>query len=169
MNRSPVKLVVPKPEDLARTRIAGCAVATVVDNYETAAYWSSNDETDDSGGGPLDNYMAEHDTQPTPELLALFRYSVVAFLLTCERDGLDLANVEDGQIGHDLWLTRNGHGCGFWDDYKLEHYETEATRDALDSIAHEMGEFNIAACVETNTVEEMGPPLSYYIEQGRVP
>ncbi len=20
-----------------------------------------------------------------------------------------------GQAGHDFWLTRNGHGCGFWD------------------------------------------------------
>lgn len=23
--------------------------------------------------------------------------------------------VDDGQIGHDLALTRNGHGAGFWD------------------------------------------------------
>jgi hypothetical protein len=22
---------------------------------------------------------------------------------------------EQGQIGHDFWLTRNGHGAGFWD------------------------------------------------------
>jgi len=22
---------------------------------------------------------------------------------------------DDAQIGHDFWLTRNGHGAGFWD------------------------------------------------------
>lgn len=26
-----------------------------------------------------------------------------------------LADWSDNQIGHDLWLTRNGHGAGFWD------------------------------------------------------
>ena len=30
--------------------------------------------------------------------------------------GQDLDDTGDGpeQWGHDLWLTRNGHGCGFW-------------------------------------------------------
>lgn len=38
------------------------------------------------------------------------------------------------QIGHDLWLTRNGHGTGFWDrDCYLE-------RDNLTAYANEMGE-----------------------------
>lgn len=23
--------------------------------------------------------------------------------------------IEPGQVGHDFWLTRNGHGAGFWD------------------------------------------------------
>jgi hypothetical protein len=23
--------------------------------------------------------------------------------------------MEDDAIGHDFWLTRNGHGAGFWD------------------------------------------------------
>lgn len=27
--------------------------------------------------------------------------------------GLDL--LEPGQVGHDLWLTQNRHGAGFWD------------------------------------------------------
>lgn len=25
------------------------------------------------------------------------------------------ANYSDSQAGHDFWLTRNGHGAGFWD------------------------------------------------------
>lgn len=28
---------------------------------------------------------------------------------------LDLIGGEESQAGHDLWLTRQGHGCGFWD------------------------------------------------------
>ena len=27
----------------------------------------------------------------------------------------DLADLPPSQIGHDLWLTRNRHGTGFWD------------------------------------------------------
>ena len=27
--------------------------------------------------------------------------------------------VTEGQLGHDLWLTRNHHGAGFWDRPKL--------------------------------------------------
>jgi hypothetical protein len=39
----------------------------------------------------------------------------------------------DDQIGHDLWMTRNGHGVGFWDrDFP--------NRDELSNIAKEMGE-----------------------------
>jgi hypothetical protein len=27
----------------------------------------------------------------------------------------DLMVVDPSQAGHDFWLTRNGHGAGFWD------------------------------------------------------
>ena len=44
-----------------------------------------------------------------------------------------LAGVAEDDIGHDLWLTRNGHGAGFWDgDYP------EAGKE-LDKIASKMG------------------------------
>lgn len=28
---------------------------------------------------------------------------------------LDLGTMSAAQVGHDFWLTRNGHGAGFWD------------------------------------------------------
>ena len=28
---------------------------------------------------------------------------------------LDMIDGEERAAGHDLWLTRQGHGCGFWD------------------------------------------------------
>ena len=33
---------------------------------------------------------------------------------------LSLPGYELEQLGHDLWLTRCGHGSGFWDRYELE-------------------------------------------------
>ena len=36
------------------------------------------------------------------------------------------------QAGHDFWLTRNGHGCGFWDgDWPelIGEKLTEASKD----------------------------------------
>ena len=32
-----------------------------------------------------------------------------------EKAGNLLDGMNDEQIGHDFWLTRNGHGAGFWD------------------------------------------------------
>ena len=42
-------------------------------------------------------------------------------------------NVEPDTIGHDLWLTRNGHGAGFWDRGLGE------VGDKLTEIAKSMG------------------------------
>ena len=48
-------------------------------------------------------------------------------------DGLDLS-----AIGHNFWLTRNGHGAGFWDG----DYETEVG-EKLTEISKQFGEINI--------------------------
>ena len=32
-----------------------------------------------------------------------------------EYDDLTASGLNMGQIGHDFWLTREGHGAGFWD------------------------------------------------------
>jgi hypothetical protein len=39
------------------------------------------------------------------------------------------------QAGHDFWLTRNGHGAGFWDGDWPEPHAT-----ALDCLSKRMGE-----------------------------
>lgn len=43
------------------------------------------------------------------------------------------------QIGHDLWLTRNGHGAGFWD----RDFGTKESRDKLTEVSKTMGERDI--------------------------
>ncbi len=30
-------------------------------------------------------------------------------------DDIAAGDISESQVGHDLWLTRNGHGCGFWE------------------------------------------------------
>ena len=40
---------------------------------------------------------------------------------------LDSETPDEGRIGHDLWLTRNGHGAGFWDGDWPEPFATKAT------------------------------------------
>lgn len=49
----------------------------------------------------------------------------------------DTYHATDAQHGHDFWLTRNGHGAGFWD----RGYD--ALGDRLTDTAHAFGECNV--------------------------
>lgn len=66
-------------------------------------------------------------------------YSACARLrMACAgHDGIDLEQFDPAQIGHDLWLTRNGHGVGFWD--RPEVYGADNAR-VLTFMARAMGE-----------------------------
>jgi len=84
--------------------------------YIECALWSTNDESTPQGGEPLDgNYRIE---DIDPETLAKITDDCRRFQ---EENATDLAlynhflytATELG--GHDFWLTRNGHGAGFWD------------------------------------------------------
>lgn len=52
-------------------------------------------------------------------------------------DGLDA--LDPAQLGHDLWLTRGGHGTGYWD--RPEIYG-EANATLFTRLARAMGEHN---------------------------
>lgn len=41
--------------------------------------------------------------------------------------------------GHDFWLTRNGHGCGFWEN----DFGTEEQCEALTKASKSFGECNL--------------------------
>ena len=93
--------------------------------YIVTALWSSNDESDDNGGDPLDKNYGIEDL--SPECLATMVKDCAKFQadnwawigLADRRHGQDSA-----RCGHDFWLTRNGHGCGFWDgDYSHDYGE----------------------------------------------
>ena len=84
---------------------------TFVDAYITCALWSTNDESTPEGGEPFDSNYSVDDM--TDECKAAMRADCDAFVKANAADVARMAN--DSQAGHDFWLTRNGHGAGFWD------------------------------------------------------
>lgn len=97
--------------------------------YLTAALWTS-DHTDRAA---LDDI--------TPDDMARAESDCARF---ASENAADLATVTDDtthglyQAGVDLWLTRNGHGAGFWDG---DYPEPQATR--LTDAARRMGEVDL--------------------------
>lgn len=109
--------------------------------YIEAALWSSNDESDEQGGEPLDqNYDA---SDLAPETLAKLTADCAKF----ESDNSELLTDENcltrldvsEQAGHDFWLTRNGHGVGFWETSDWE----EDAGQKLTASAKAFGECNL--------------------------
>jgi hypothetical protein len=89
---------------------------TTTDKFTTAyiecALWCSTDNSDDSGGEPLDkNYGIGDIASATLERMAK---DCKAFQEE-NRGVLDACGLSLEQQGHNFWLTRNGHGTGFWD------------------------------------------------------
>lgn len=103
-----------------------------VKSYLETALWSSTDESDESGGNPLDDNYSIDDV--ADEALAKATKDCNAFIKAAGKK-LDEAG-DDGQNGHDFWLTRNRHGAGFWD----RGYGKVG--DELTEIAHGFGEVN---------------------------
>lgn len=101
-----------------------------VTHYIITALWSSNDESTDNGGVPLDvNYGIE---DCAPEFLAAALHDCTAFRKDAE--GL-LADWTDEQAGYDFWLTRCGHGAGFWDRDKEKGNEiTEIIKEKYPNV-----------------------------------
>lgn len=80
--------------------------------YIEAALWTSSDESDESGGQPMDeNYGAE---DIAPETFKEMQEDCADFQ-QANAELLQQSGQSAQQAGHDFWLTRNGHGVGFWD------------------------------------------------------
>ena len=69
-----------------------------------------------------------------PATYATMLADVCSFLARCWIEGPDIGALNPTQLGHDLWLTRNRHGAGFWDRGLGE------LGDQLTATAHQMGE-----------------------------
>ena len=124
--------------------------------YMATALWAETDNADESGGEPLDaNYGFEDFTERSQNIM---RADCQKFLA---HDGVVQA-IQDGDnrgpdgsgpfemAGHDFWLTRNGHGAGFWDGDWPEPYG-----DRLDRAARLFGQCDIIVG-DDDTLEVMG-------------
>lgn len=115
-----------------------------ITSYIEAALWSSTDRDDN----PLDD---EHDRDDiAPETLVKMESDCLAFYaankahIHCE--GAPLSDDMEGpsawreaaMAGHDFWLTRCGHGVGFWDGDWPEPHAT-----ALDQAANAFGNVDL--------------------------
>jgi hypothetical protein len=103
--------------------------------YLSAALWASTDESDDSGGEPLDkNYSIE---DISDEGLASAIKDCNKFIGE-NTPALEQTLVDDDQNGHDFWLTRNGHGTGFWDrDYTKGRPDSSVVHEVIEDILTE--------------------------------
>ena len=91
--------------------------------YVATALWSSCDEQDD----PLDSLFDIND------LAADTRDEMYADCMEFYVANQQLIDSDLGaeQAGHDFWLTRNGHGAGFWDgDWKDKGQELTKAAEA---------------------------------------
>jgi len=87
---------------------------TVLTHYIAAALWSTTDESTPEGGEPMDDNYDRQDLSRS--CLFAMRRDCKAFIEAAdEADLLEEYPDTEEQFGHDFWLTRCGHGVGFWD------------------------------------------------------
>jgi hypothetical protein len=83
-------------------------IETVLNSYIETALWSSLDSKEQ----PLDDNYGPEDL--SAEAKESMRNDVKDFL-DGNKDLLEESGLSDEQIGHNFWLSRNGHGAGFFD------------------------------------------------------
>lgn len=116
---------------------------TAPDNF-TASYvatvlWSSTDDD----GNPLDNNFTADDIH-TDTLARMWRDCDAFYAANQEHIEADGAPTSsdgmgsEGRAGHDFWLTRCGHGAGFWDGDWPEPHAT-----VLDNAAKAFGNIDL--------------------------
>ena len=105
-----------------------------VEAYIEAALWSTNDESTPEGGEPLDKNYGIGDI--SPETINAMTADCLVFQ---EQNSDDLEKCTDEQGGHDFWLTRNGHGAGFWD----RDYLDDDVGERLSEASRAFGEENL--------------------------
>ena len=104
-------------------------ISIFLDAYIQAALWSSSDDNDT----PLNETYNAGDI--SGDLMDKMIQDCCAFFTESKLP----ANMIS-QAGHDFWLTRNGHGTGFWD--KPEIYG-EARAQELSKLAEKFGALDL--------------------------
>ena len=106
--------------------VAGYPLAEIVAAYVECALWA--DEV--YGPGDID-----------ADSMALIEADVLTFARQAWHVA-EAAGWSAGQFGHDYFLTRNGHGAGFW----CREWDADGRGDYLTRLAKAMGEWELTVC-----------------------
>jgi len=105
-------------------------IKNIIDDYFTAALWTEEnrleDELKDNDFTIYD--FSEEDKDKVKEEIEWF----------IDKAGDSINVMTDDQLGHDLWLTRNGHGAGFFNRNYPVHVE-----DMLNKLSEVLGHADI--------------------------
>jgi hypothetical protein len=101
--------------------------------YIACALWTSEEQYD-SEGHPVESRKMYNDDL-APETLERMEADCQSFI---EKAG-ELIEGRHDQAGHDFWLTRNGHGSGFWDFGRWP----EGVGDTLTDLSKSFGECDL--------------------------
>lgn len=103
-------------------------------HYLVAALWTDEEEVGEAGVDDLSDEAKAHVAAAVSEFVEKAGALIPAYFERRDQAG---GHSAEAQMGHDLWLTRNGHGAGFWDRGLGE------LGDALSEIARGMGEVHL--------------------------
>jgi len=85
--------------------------------YVKAALWSTTDESNESGGKPMEDNYGWKDFAPSTKRAV--KKDCADFVRKGKGDletARDQYGMDAEKAGHNFWLTREGHGSGFWDE-----------------------------------------------------
>ena len=110
----------------------------MAESYGETALWSSPDELDSNYG--ISDIAAETRAKMNSDVVEFYEANFDAIFAWPTHMARGEAGRRGAAIraGHDFWLTRNGHGAGFWDG---DWPEPQATR--LTAASEKFGSFDL--------------------------
>ena len=100
----------------------------ILEHYLSCALWSTPCEERKLDG--LDSEFSTEDVSTKLKAQSLKDICNLLEFLTAA--GVKIKENSESQFGHDFWLTRNGHGAGFWDG----EWDTEEDPELGDKITN---------------------------------
>jgi len=116
----------------------GINIKKIMDSYLECAIWTEEERLEDENTegyeGEIKDLIPEadlniHNFSDDSKIKA---YEDIKLFLKYAGDAVN--GIDEEQLGHDIWLSRNGHGAGFFD----RGYDDDIEKRLMDS-AHKIG------------------------------
>lgn len=129
--------------------VTSAQIDTITKHYLVAMLWTMPGDDDNENPGddielsdiPAETWdAARHDVK----LFVVACDALFEIVMQCYEDGYGQhpdAGSTEAAFGHDFALTRNGHGCGFWD--RDSEGLPKVLGDALTKVCEGFGEANL--------------------------